>query len=90
MPTKDQNGNPLQVECCGPTHTSLVRGRRRGRGKPLTLTVALPLPLTLLLTLLQVEYGMSEYMDHQMISLQEMPERAPPGQLPRSIEVEGP
>lgn len=36
---------------------------------------------------LQVEYGMSEYMDHQMISLQEMPERAPPGQLPRSIEV---
>ena len=70
MPTKDQNGNPLQVED-GPTQTSLVRGRRRGRGKPLTLTVALPLPLTLLLTLLQVEYGMSEYMDHQMISLQE-------------------
>mgnify|MGYP006207284287 CR=1 FL=1 len=27
------------------------------------------------------------YMDHQMITLQEMPERAPPGQLPRSIEV---
>jgi len=36
---------------------------------------------------LQIEFGMSEYMDHQMLSLQEMPERAPPGQLPRSIEV---
>jgi len=36
---------------------------------------------------LQIEFGMSEYMDHQMLSLQEMPERAPPGQLPRSIDV---
>lgn len=36
---------------------------------------------------LQIEFGMSEYMDHQMLALQEMPERAPPGQLPRSIEV---
>ena len=37
--------------------------------------------------LLETEYGLCEYMDYQMITLQEMPERAPPGQLPRSIDV---
>jgi DNA replication licensing factor MCM3 len=37
--------------------------------------------------LLQTEYGLSEYLDHQTIVLQEMPEKAPPGQLPRSVEV---
>lgn len=36
---------------------------------------------------LTTEYGHSQFRDHQMISIQEMPERAPPGQLPRSIDV---
>lgn len=37
--------------------------------------------------LLQTEYGMSVFKDYQTLYLQEMPERAPPGQLPRSVEV---
>jgi len=36
---------------------------------------------------LQTEYGLCEYLDHQTISLQEMPERAPTGLLPRAVEV---
>lgn len=37
--------------------------------------------------LLETEFGLSTYKDHQTLYIQEMPEKAPPGQLPRSVHV---
>ncbi|SPQ99967.1 unnamed protein product (mitochondrion) [Plasmodiophora brassicae] len=36
---------------------------------------------------LTTEFGLCTYKDHQSITIQEMPERSPPGQMPCSIEV---
>lgn len=36
---------------------------------------------------LETEYGYCKYRDHQVITIQELPELAPPGQLPRSLDV---
>nr|CAD1826666.1 unnamed protein product [Ananas comosus var. bracteatus] len=37
--------------------------------------------------LLVTEYGLCKYKDHQMLSMQEVPENSLPGQLPRTVDV---
>eukprot|EP00040_Diaphanoeca_grandis_P035057 m.219437 g.219437 ORF g.219437 m.219437 type:complete len:890 (+) comp33293_c2_seq1:243-2912(+) len=75
------------VHYCEATEMSIERSYRDG-----TSIDGVPTPFTYPTedenqNVLTTEYGLSVYKNHQKVTIQEMPERAPTGQLPRSVEV---
>jgi DNA replication licensing factor MCM3 len=71
-PTKDKDGNVLETEY----GLSVYKVASR----PLDLCCVIRIFIFFFFFFFNVQ-------DHQIISIQEMPEKAPPGQLPRAVEI---